>query len=39
VYKAAHMGSDASFLRQQYLERGSAEGMVDAAIRRFREGH
>jgi glutamate---cysteine ligase / carboxylate-amine ligase len=39
LYKAAHMGSDASFLRQQYLERGSAEGMVDAAIRRFREGH
>lgn len=30
-------GSDASYLRRQYLERGSSEGMVDAAIGSFRE--
>ena len=36
LYRAAHSGSDASYLRQQYAERGSAAGMVDAAIRRFR---
>jgi glutamate---cysteine ligase / carboxylate-amine ligase len=29
-------GSDASFLRRQYEHQGSAEGMVNAAIRRFR---
>ena len=33
---AAEQGSDASYLRTQYKERGSAEGMVDAAIARFR---
>ncbi len=33
-----HEGSDASFLRRQYAERGSSEGMVDAAIARFRGG-
>ncbi|HEY0858767.1 MAG TPA: YbdK family carboxylate-amine ligase [Albitalea sp.] len=33
-----HEGSDASFLRRQYQERGSSEGMVDAAIARFRGG-
>lgn len=38
LYRAAHTGSDASYLRQQCAERGSAEGMVDAALRRFREG-
>lgn len=37
LYRTAHAGSDAHFLRQQYRERGSAEGMVDAAISRFRE--
>ncbi len=31
-------GGDASYLRRQYEERGSPEGMVDAAITRFREG-
>ncbi len=36
VYQAAHGGSDASFLRQQFDESGSAEGIVDAAIRAFR---
>jgi len=34
----AHEGSDAHYLRKQYADRGSAEGMVDAALRRFREG-
>ena len=29
-------GSDAAFLRTQYERQGSCEGMVDAAIRRFR---
>jgi carboxylate-amine ligase len=29
-------GSDASYLRRQYLRQGSAEGMVNAAIQRFR---
>ena len=38
LYQAAHTGSDASFLRAEYAGRGSAQGMVDAAIRRFREG-
>jgi carboxylate-amine ligase len=36
--QAMHDGSDASYLRRQYEERGSSEGMVDAAIARFREG-
>ena len=35
--QATHEGSDAHYLRMQYSERGSAEGMVDAALRRFRE--
>jgi carboxylate-amine ligase len=35
--QAAHKGSDAHYLRQQFTERGSAEGLVDAALRRFRE--
>ncbi|MBC7469243.1 MAG: glutamate--cysteine ligase [Ramlibacter sp.] len=34
--KVVQNGSDASYLRQQYEERGSSEGMVDAAIARFR---
>jgi len=38
LYRTTHEGSDASYLRQQYKERGSPEGMVDAAITRFREG-
>ncbi len=38
LYNAAHVGSDASFLRQEYEGTGSTEGVVDAAIRRFREG-
>jgi carboxylate-amine ligase len=41
VYQGAHSGSDASFLRRQFDESGSAEGIVDAAIRAFRSsrGH
>jgi carboxylate-amine ligase len=34
--EVTHQGSDASYLRRQYEERGSSEGMVDAAIDRFR---
>lgn len=36
LYKATHTGSDASYLRQEHATSGSTEGMVDAAIRRFR---
>ena len=35
--RTACLGSDASFLRCEYAQRGSAEGIVDAAIARFRE--
>ena len=35
---SGHEGSDASYLRRQYERQGSAEGMVDAAIRVFRLG-
>lgn len=38
LYNVTHEGSDAHFLRQQYRDSGSAEGMVNAAIRRFRTG-
>ncbi|HEX7635633.1 MAG TPA: YbdK family carboxylate-amine ligase [Noviherbaspirillum sp.] len=38
IYHAAHTGSDASRLRQEYAETGSTEGMVDMAIRQFRAG-
>lgn len=37
IYRATHEGSDANYLRQQYTEQGSIEGMVDAAIRIFRQ--
>jgi carboxylate-amine ligase len=37
IYRITHEGSDATYLRSQYEERGSSEGMVDAAIARFRE--
>ncbi|KQV48554.1 gamma-glutamyl ligase [Pelomonas sp. Root1217] len=36
LYQATHEGSDATYLRQQHGERGSPEGMVDAALARFR---
>lgn len=38
LYRVAHEGSDASFLRRQHAERGSLEGVVDAALDRFRHG-
>ncbi|MDQ1363416.1 MAG: glutamate---cysteine ligase / carboxylate-amine ligase [Pseudomonadota bacterium] len=38
IYQLAHEGSDASYLRQEFAERGSTEGMVDAALQRFRYG-
>jgi carboxylate-amine ligase len=31
-------GSHARFLRKQYSEEGGVEGMVDAAVRAFRQG-
>jgi carboxylate-amine ligase len=34
--QAVTEGSDAGYLRRQYLRQGSAEGMVNAAIQRFR---
>ncbi len=34
--KVSHTGSDAHYLRKQYDERGSAEGMVDSALHIFR---
>ncbi|GIZ50829.1 YbdK family carboxylate-amine ligase [Noviherbaspirillum aridicola] len=37
LYQVTHAGSDAHFLRQERASSGSAEGMVDAALRRFRE--
>lgn len=33
--KIGHMGSDAHYLRQEYKNSGSAEGMVSAALHRF----
>lgn len=36
IYQTAHEGSDASYLRREYVERGSVEGMVDSALQRFR---
>jgi glutamate---cysteine ligase / carboxylate-amine ligase len=36
--RAMRDGVDATYLRCQYSERGSSEGMVDAAIARFRAG-
>jgi carboxylate-amine ligase len=31
-------GNDAAFLRREYDEEGSVQGMVESAVRRFREG-
>jgi len=31
-----HTGSDASYLRQEYISRGSLEGVVDASLQKFR---
>ncbi|MBI5890264.1 MAG: glutamate--cysteine ligase [Nitrosomonadales bacterium] len=37
LYPVLHEGSDASFLRGQFAASGSLEGMVDAALDRFRK--
>ncbi len=36
LYPVIYEGSDASFLRGQYADSGSLEGIVDAALERFR---
>jgi carboxylate-amine ligase len=36
IYQAVHEGSDSSYLRQDYEEHGSVEGMVGAALKKFR---
>jgi carboxylate-amine ligase len=38
LYQETHTGSDAQFLRDAFAEAGSTEGIVDAALRRFRLG-
>ena len=38
LYDETHVGSDATFLRAAHEEGGSPEAIVDAALRRFREG-
>ena len=38
LYHETHAGSDAAFLRRAHEEGGSPEAIVDAALRRFREG-
>ena len=38
LYDETHTGSDAAFLRAAHERGGSAEAIVDAALRRFREG-
>ena len=37
LYRETHTGSDAQTLRNAYAQAGSTEGIVDAALRRFRE--
>jgi carboxylate-amine ligase len=37
LYNETHTGSDAHLLREAYAEAGSTEGIVDAALRIFRE--
>lgn len=37
IYRTAHQGSDAGYLRNAYEERGSVEGIVDFALNRFRD--
>jgi carboxylate-amine ligase len=36
-YLVTHIASDAHFLRQEYAATGSTEGMVNAALRCFRD--
>jgi carboxylate-amine ligase len=37
LYRETHTGSDAQLLREAHAAAGSTEGIVDAALRRFRE--
>jgi len=37
LYRETHTGSDAQLLREAHAQAGSTEGIVDAALRRFRE--
>lgn len=37
IYQVANDGSDASFLRDAFADRGGVEGIVDYAIERFRQ--
>ena len=36
IFRKVRAGSDASYLRREHTRRGSVEGMVDAALQRFR---
>jgi carboxylate-amine ligase len=38
IYRETHAGSDAQLLRNAFAQAGSTEGIVDAALRRFRSG-
>jgi len=37
IEQVTHRGGDATYLRNQFLDSGSVEGMVDAALQRFRQ--
>lgn len=37
IYQATHTGSDASLLREEFLNRGSVEGMVDFSLQTFKQ--
>jgi carboxylate-amine ligase len=36
IFQKLRDGSDASYLRREHTSRGSVEGIVDAALQRFR---
>ena len=37
IYRTAHEGSDASYLRREHAQRGCVEGPVDSALQQFRD--
>jgi carboxylate-amine ligase len=37
IHQLNHCGSDATYLREEYILRGSVEGMVDASLEKFRK--
>lgn len=37
IYQLSHGGSDATYLREEYISRGSVEGMVKASLEKFRK--